>query len=230
MRVIDSPSPNHNPRGCGVDMLILHYTGMKNAEDALVRLCDPQAKVSAHYLIAENGDVFGLVPEELRAWHAGESIWRGRSDINSASIGVELANPGHEFGYRDFPAAQMEALASLARKILAHYAIPPRHVLGHSDIAIGRKRDPGERFSWQWLAAQGVGLWPDFERLATPGDFAALQKNLAAFGYDCPRSGTLDEATCAAVRAFQLHFRQERCDGEADEETRRRVAILARAV
>jgi N-acetylmuramoyl-L-alanine amidase len=170
------------------------------------------------------------VPEELRAWHAGKSVWRGRSDINSASIGVELANPGHEFGYRDFPAAQMEALASLAREILAHHAIPPRHVLGHSDIAIGRKQDPGERFPWRWLAAQGVGLWPDFARATVPGDFAGLQKNLVSFGYCCPLSGVPDNDTRAAVRAFQLHFRQECCDGEADEETRRRAAILARAI
>jgi len=230
MRIIDSPSPNHNPRGCGVDMLILHYTGMRNADDALARLCAAESKVSAHYMIAENGDVFGLVPEELRAWHTGISRWRGREDLNSASVGIELVNPGHEFGYREFPPAQMAALAGLAREIVARHAIPPRHVLGHSDIAIGRKQDPGEKFDWRWLAQQGVGLWPDFAGKGSAGDIADLQKNLAAFGYDCPQSGTLDEGTRAAVRAFQLHFRPAYCDGTPDDETRRRAAILVRAV
>src|SRR5579872_36543 len=146
MQIVEHPSPNHDARTSGVDMLILHYTGMVDQPAALARLTDPTAKVSAHYLIGEDGTVIRLVPEERRAWHAGVSHWRGRSDINSASIGIELVNPGHEFGYRDFPAAQMAALAELAKDIVARHKIPARHVLGHSDVAVGRKQDPGERF------------------------------------------------------------------------------------
>ncbi|MDE2228997.1 MAG: N-acetylmuramoyl-L-alanine amidase [Alphaproteobacteria bacterium] len=230
MRIVDHPSPNHDARPGVVDMLILHYTGMRDEAAALARLSDPAAKVSAHYLIDEDGAVIRLVPEKRRAWHAGASYWRGRTDINGASIGIELVNPGHEFGYRDFPAAQMEALAELAAGIVRRHPIPPRHVLGHSDVAIGRKQDPGERFDWQGLARRGVGLWPDFaSAAATSGDIAALQRDLASFGYRCPTTGMLDEETRAAVRAFQLHFRPARVDGGSDDETRVRAAVVARA-
>ncbi|SRR5579875_2857414 len=229
MRMVDRPSPNHDARPGAVDMLILHYTGMPDRESALARLTDPAAKVSAHYLIDDGGMVMRLVPEERRAWHAGVSYWRGRTDINGASIGIELVNPGHEYGYRDFPPAQMAALAALVGDIVRRHAIPARHVLGHSDVAIGRKRDPGERFDWRWLARRGIGLWPDFAAGGEPGDIAALQRNLAAFGYRCPTTGELDEDTAAAIRAFQLHFRPQRIDGAADEETRRRAGAIARA-
>ena len=230
MQIVERPSPNHDARTGTVDMLIIHYTGMIDQEAALARLTDPAAKVSAHYLIGEEGAVIRLVPEERRAWHAGVSYWRGRSDINSASVGIELVNPGHEFGYRDFPAAQMTALATLAKGIVNRHKIPARHVLGHSDIAIGRKQDPGERFDWHWLSRHGIGLWPDFAGGPPAGDIALLQRNLAKFGYDCPQSGALDEATRAAVRAFQLHFRSQHCDGTPDEETRRRATALAEIV
>ena len=231
MQIVERPSPNHDARTGIVDMLILHYTGMLDQAAALARLTDPAAKVSAHYLIGEDGAVFRLVPEERRAWHAGLSSWAGHRDINGASIGIELVNPGHEFGYRDFPAAQMATLAELARRIVVRHKIPQRHVLGHSDVAIGRKQDPGERFDWQWLARRGVGLWPDFAGAPTLADgIAPLQRHLAKFGYDCPQSGVLDEATHAAVRAFQLHFRPQHCDGTPDDETRRRATVLAAMV
>ncbi|MDE1969351.1 MAG: N-acetylmuramoyl-L-alanine amidase [Alphaproteobacteria bacterium] len=229
MQIVDRLSPNHDPRTGAVDMLILHYTGMVDQPAALARLTDPTAKVSAHYLIGEDGAIIRLVPEDRCAWHAGVSHWRSRADINGASIGIELVNPGHEFGYRDFPAAQMAALAELAKDIVARHKIPTRHVLGHSDVAIGRKQDPGERFDWRWLAQHGIGLWPDFAATPSTGNVAALQRDLAAFGYRCPMTGALDADTQAAVRAFQLHFRPTRVDGMADDETRARAAAVARA-
>jgi N-acetylmuramoyl-L-alanine amidase len=229
VRIVDQPSPNHDARAGAIDMLILHYTGMPDRAAALARLTDPAAKVSAHYLIGEDGTVIRLVPEARRAWHAGVSHWRGRTDVNSASIGIEMVNPGHEFGYRDFPAAQMTALVELAADIIRRHGIPARHVLGHSDVAIGRKQDPGERFNWQWLAGHGIGLWPDLANAPEPGDIAALQRDLASFGYRCPMTSELDEETRAVVRAFQLHFRPSRVDGAADDDTRRRAGAVARA-
>ena len=233
MRPIERLSPNFDARpGAGaIDMLILHYTGMKTAEEALDRLCDPAAKVSAHYVVGEDGQVWRLVDESQRTWHAGVSSWRGRSDINGASIGIELVNPGHEFGYRAFPEAQIEALEELARDILARHPIPARQVLGHSDVAPLRKEDPGELFPWQRLARSGIGLWPDFDAPATPSDtLADLQAMLATIGYGCPNTGVLDAETRAVIIAFQRHFYPLACDGALDLETRRRIAILARAV
>jgi N-acetylmuramoyl-L-alanine amidase len=231
MRFHDHPSPNHDARPGIVDMLILHYTGMESAAAALDRLCSPEAKVSAHYLIEEDGAVWRLVGEERRAWHAGVSSWRGRCDINGASIGVELVNPGHGLDYRPFPEPQMAALETLARAIIARHPIPPQHVLGHSDVAPQRKTDPGELFDWQRLARAGVGLWPDFTALPPPAaGIAELQRQLAAIGYDTPQSGAEDALTTAVITAFQRHFRPSLCDGKADPETRRRIAALAAAL
>lgn len=233
MEMRDRPSPNFDDRpGAGTaDMLILHYTGMKTAQEALDRLCDPAAKVSAHYLIDEDGTVWRLVDEAKRAWHAGVSSWRGRSDINAASIGIELVNPGREFGYRPFPKAQMAVLTELARAILTRHRILARQVLGHSDVAPLRKQDPGEFFDWASLGKAGIGLWPDFAQAASaPATTRALQEALARIGYACPASGVLDDETKAVVTAFQRHFRAERCDGVPDAETGRRIAILSRAV
>jgi N-acetylmuramoyl-L-alanine amidase len=233
MNLVDRPSPNFNERpGDGVvDMLILHYTGMRTASEALDRLCDPAAKVSAHYLIDEDGTVTRLVAEKHRAWHAGVSSWRGRTEINGASIGIELANPGHEFGYVPFPEAQIAALEELARGILARHPIPARQVLAHSDVAPLRKQDPGELFDWSRLARAGIGFCPDF---AVPGvaptDIAEIQALLAAIGYACPRRGALDAEMMAAVTAFQRHWRPEHCDGALDLETCRRIAILAQGI
>lgn len=206
---VERPSPNFNdrPAGMPVDMLVLHYTGMVSGISALRRLCDPDAKVSAHYLVDEDGTVYRLVPEEKRAWHAGLASWRGERDVNGRSIGIELVNPGHEYGYRDFPAPQMAALTRLARDILARHPVPPRNVVGHSDIAPDRKLDPGERFDWRGLAARGVGLWPATPQ-AVAGDVRAL---LAEYGYDT--------ATRQTIAAFQRHFRPARIDGIADGET-----------
>jgi N-acetylmuramoyl-L-alanine amidase len=234
MQIAERPSPNFDarPNGGRVDMLILHYTGMRTAQEALDRLCDPAAKVSAHYLIDEGGTVTRLVVEEKRAWHAGISSWRGRTDINGASIGIELVNPGHEFGYRRFPESQMAALEELARRILGRHPIPARHVIGHSDIAPLRKQDPGEFFDWPRLARTGIGFWPDFtgQTAAKLPGLREIQANLAVIGYFCPQSGAQDAATTAALLAFQRHFRPGRCDGVLDAETGRRIILLAEAL
>jgi len=158
MLITDLPSPNQDDRPLPVDMLILHYTGMQSAQAAIDRLRDPAAKVSSHYVVDEDGAIYRLVAEEQRAYHAGISYWRGRTALNDCSIGIEIVNPGHEWGYRPFPDAQMQAVRSLCLEILARHAIPARNVVGHSDVAPNRKQDPGELFPWRWLAGQGVGL------------------------------------------------------------------------
>jgi len=207
--MIERPSPNCGPRpdGVPVDMLVLHYTGMRSAEEALDRMCEPSARVSAHYCIDEDGSVTRLVSEGKRAWHAGVSYWRGETDINDRSIGIELVNPGHEFGYRRFPEVQITALTLLAAAILRRHPIPKRNVVGHSDIAPSRKRDPGELFDWPRLARVGIGLWP--KTLA--GEPGEVPRMLAEYGYRADEEG--------AVKAFQRHFRPARVDGVPDEET-----------
>jgi N-acetylmuramoyl-L-alanine amidase len=225
MRLIRTPSPNFGPRrGAGVDMLVLHYTGMCSAGEALARLCDPAAAVSAHYLVDEDGSVHALVDEAERAWHAGVGSWRGRGDVNSRSVGIELVNPGHEFGYRAFPTAQIDALMELGGGILARHPIPARNVVGHSDVAPARKEDPGELFPWPLLAEGGLGLWPfaGDEREAAPpaGQAAAL---LAGYGYDV---GDLAKT----VAAFQRHFRPDGIDGIMDAETAGRLMRLLAVV
>ncbi len=230
----ERPSPNFDERRCAVTMLVLHYTGMAGAGEALDRLTDPASGVSAHYLVDEDGTVTMLVPEALRAWHAGVANWRGIHDVNSASVGIEIVNPGHEFGYRPFPARQMEAVAALGRDILARHAMPQRNVLGHSDVAPERKQDPGELFDWRWLAARGVGLWPQAAPLATgtwrEGDggkrVAGLQRRLARFGYGIAVDGHYGTGTTSVVTAFQRHFRPGKVDGVADRETLARLAGL----
>ena len=217
---IERPSPNHDARPAGkpIDILLLHYTGMRDAEAALRRLTDPAAKVSSHYLIDEDGATYRLVDEGRRAWHAGVSYWGGERDINGVSIGIELVNPGHEFGYRPFPQPQMEALIELGRAIIASHPIPPARVLGHSDVAPTRKTDPGELFDWRALAEAGIGLWPT--PAEGPDDLASVQRALARYGYELAPSGAPDSATTAALQAFQRHFRPARVDGLPDAETR----------
>lgn len=228
--MIHQPSPNHEPRSEGreVDILVLHYTGMRDAAAALERMCDPAAKVSAHYMIDEDGRVFRMVPEDCRAWHAGVAFWRGARDINDRSIGIELVNPGHEFGYRAFPRAQMLALRDLARDILARHPIPPRNVVAHSDVAPLRKQDPGELFDWRWLARAGIGLWPtpDDEPAAYDRSLQEVQMLLGRYGWETVATGIADAATTAAIAAFQRHFRPARVDGRLDGETVRTLEAL----
>lgn len=228
MKLAYRPSPNHDDRrGQTVSMLVLHYTGMETGAAAVDWLANPASKVSAHYTIDEDGTVYIQVPEDRRAWHAGVSSWRGVTDVNSVSIGIELVNPGHEFGYRPFPEAQMQALIELAQGILARHAIPPRNVVGHSDVAPARKQDPGELFDWPRLAAAGIGLWPEAAHgnhaPLEPGDAGeavrAYQALLAAWGYGLTETGVFDADTEAVTLAFQRRFRPNALTGHADAQT-----------
>jgi N-acetylmuramoyl-L-alanine amidase len=211
---VETPSPNFNERQLPVTMIVLHYTGMESAEAALARLTDPAAEVSAHYLIDEDGTIHRLVPEDKRAWHAGKSHWRGITDVNSASIGIELVNPGHEFGYREFTGPQIEALIPLLQDIKQRYDITRGNIVGHSDIAPTRKQDPGELFPWGQLARLRLALPRPTKNLMDPlwGD-AGFLLALERFGYE-----VTDQL--AAVVAFQRRFRPELIDGEIDGECR----------
>jgi N-acetylmuramoyl-L-alanine amidase len=234
--MIEAPSPNFGPRKRPPDMVVLHYTGMRTGDAALERLRDPAAEVSAHYLVEEDGRVFRLVAEERRAWHAGRSFWRGETDINTASIGVEIVNPGHEHGYRAFPDIQIDAVIGLLDGVRARWTIDDRMIVGHSDVAPDRKTDPGELFPWKRLAEAGHGLWA--EPAPAPGDpldlgaegpgVFALQAGLTRLGYDCAPSGQFDARTASVVTAFQRHWRPDRVDGLADGETRARLIALLR--
>lgn len=235
-RILPRPSPNHDARtpGVPVDILVLHYTGMTSAQAALERLTDPAAKVSAHYTIDEGGAIYAHVDEARRAWHAGVSHWAGASDINARSIGIEIVNPGHEFGYVDFPDRQIEAVIALSLAVIARHAIAPARVLAHSDVAPARKQDPGEKFPWQELARRGVGLWSSArganEPLLRKGDEGAavsdFQKQLARFGYGLAPTAVYDEQTACVVTAFQRHFRPHLLDGQGDAQTQARLADL----
>ena len=214
LNIIDALSPNFDDRSLPITMLVLHYTGMRDAESAIARLRDPEAKVSAHYLVAEDGTILRLVPEESRAWHAGRSFWRGITDVNSASIGIEIVNPGHEFGYRPFPDEQVSALIPLVSEIKERHGITRGNIVGHSDIAPARKQDPGELFPWGKLARLRLALPRPTKNLMDPhwtdgGFLLALER----FGYDV-------SDPLAAVVAFQRRFRPELIDGTIDAECR----------
>jgi N-acetylmuramoyl-L-alanine amidase len=222
------PSPNHDARQTALDMIILHYTGMQAAAAALERLCDPAAKVSSHYFIDEAGAIAQLVPEARRAWHAGAGSWQGADDINSRSIGIEIANPGHDYGYPDFTPAQIDATIALCRDLIGRTGIPAARVLAHSDIAPSRKNDPGEKFPWATLNQAGIGLWVEPSRIVPgpeldPGDRSqfvrTVQGWLRDFGYGVTVNGEFDDITRDAVTAFQRHFRPARVDGIADHST-----------
>ena len=210
-----APSPNFDERDGPVAFLILHYTGMQDAQSAIDLLRSPASKVSAHYVVDEDGTITQLVAEEKRAWHAGISYWRGQRALNGASIGIEIVNPGHEWGYRAFPAAQMAAVTDLARGILARHAIPARNVVAHSDIAPNRKQDPGELFDWKGLAAEGIGVWTD-EFLDSKGFWC----DLSAIGYD------VELPARDVILAFQRHFLPQHLSGVEDDVTARRAAAV----
>ena len=231
------PAVNVEPRR-GVkkpSLLILHYTGMSSAVKAIDWLAREESKVSCHYVIDDLGRITQMVPERMRAWHAGQSFWRGETDINSHSIGIEIQNPGHADGYPAFPKPQMQAVIALSRDIVKRHAMKPGAVLAHSDVAPQRKIDPGEKFSWAMLAENGLGQWvkpspvrADDEGLSTGAKGDAVgnaQKQLAAYGYDVRPTGELDIRTSHVIRAFQLHVRPRRVDGRLDRST---IATLAR--
>jgi N-acetylmuramoyl-L-alanine amidase len=226
------PSPNYNERANGAtpDMILLHYTGMPDNEAALGQLCAPMAEVSAHYVVLEDGHIVQLVAERHRAWHAGVSSWAGDTDINSCSIGIEIANPGHDHGYPDFPKRQVAAVTALCRSILTRHQVPADRVLAHSDVAPARKQDPGEKFPWKLLANSGIGLWVKpapvspadalFVLGETDPAVAEMQQLLAKYGYGgLDPTGYLDATTRDAVAAFQRHFRPAKVDGVIDVST-----------
>lgn len=231
LAVLDFPSPNHGPRPIAhdgwphaIDMLVLHYTGMRSAQEALDRMCDSAAQVSAHYMVDEDGTILQLVEENRRAWHAGVSCWHGDHDVNGRSIGIEIVNPGHEFGYRPFPDAQMASVIALCQDILQHNAgITPRGIVGHAEVAPERKEDPGELFDWQALARAGIGLFPSQDlvsRMSPDGDPEAL---LHAIGYPLGGGNSLQKT----LVAFQRRYRPADLSGQADAETCRLLAAVA---
>lgn len=236
------PAVNVEPRRGGVRprLLILHYTGMLSARAAIDYLAKAESKVSCHYVIDERGRITQLVAEERRAWHAGVSNWKGETDINSLSIGIEIQNPGHELGYPPFPVAQMRAVAELSRDIVLRHQLPPEAVLAHSDVAPARKIDPGEKFDWAWLAENGVGHWvqpaPTREAdlglgVGASGDgVGAAQELLRTYGYAVEPTGVLDVATEFVIKAFQRHFRPRRVDGRLDRSTVRTLERLIAAL
>ena len=213
---IAAPSPNFNERKLPVRLIVLHYTGMENGPVALAKMRDPDAQVSAHYMVETDGRIFQLVDEAKRAWHAGLSSWQGETDINSSSIGIEIVNGGHDFGLPDFPAGQIDAVIELVRAVMGRHGVGPEAVIGHSDIAPGRKQDPGEKFRWDRLAEAGCAL--AVEPVAGGGD---PQAQLAAIGY------SLDAGLPAVVEAFQRRWRPGQVDGVIDAETARLIAAVA---
>jgi N-acetylmuramoyl-L-alanine amidase len=228
LEIRDRPSPNHGSRSepARIDMLVLHYTGMTSAEAAIERLCDPNARVSAHYVLEENGTIWRLVPEIRRAFHAGLSYWEGESDLNAVSVGIEIVNPGHEWGYRPFPAPQMASVERLCQDLVSRHSIPPHRIVGHSDIAPDRKTDPGELFDWPLLARAGIGIWPPMSP-PPPGsavDSAQSLADLAAIGYRVTA-----ELQTPAIVAFQRRFRPLCCDGWLDAETVTRLSEVRAA-
>jgi N-acetylmuramoyl-L-alanine amidase len=226
LRIQERASTNHGARDnpARIDMLVLHYTGMRSAAAALERLCDPLARVSAHYVVEEDGRVWQLVAESRRAFHAGVSCWGGERDLNRVSIGVEIVNPGHQWGYRAFPKPQMQAVEALCRDILQRHPIPAHRVVAHSDIAPDRKTDPGELFDWPRLACAGIGIWPvpDDAGWHGPVDRERALADLGAIGY-CPGAGP------AAVAAFQRRFRPASINGIIDPQTAARLTEVRAA-
>lgn len=251
-RYIPRPSPNFDARSRPIDLIVLHYTGMQDAETALARLSDPAPvagrfpgpwqsedatadaplpRVSAHYVVDEAGQIYSLVPEEHRAWHAGASSWEGDGEVNARSIGIEIVNGGHDFGLPEFPAAQIDGVIALLKDVFARWPqLNRKRVVAHSDIAPERKADPGEKFPWKRLADAGVSIWP--EHVATQLDdndpVSEVQQHLAIIGYGVKQTGYMDEVTRAALVAFQRRFRPSDISGGIDDETRYLLIALSR--
>jgi N-acetylmuramoyl-L-alanine amidase len=224
------PSANFGERANGrpPDMIVLHYTGMPDVEGAIAQLCTAGTDVSAHYIVLEDGRIIQSVPEDSRAWHAGAAFWAGEQDINSCSIGIEIINRGHDWGYPEFPLRQIAAVIALCRGIMLRRRVLSHRVLAHSDVAPARKKDPGEKFPWHSLANSGVGHWVqpapivrgETLKLGTIGDNVYnMQQALAKYGYGIPTNGKYDGPTMEVVTAFQRHFRPARVDGIADHST-----------
>lgn len=207
-----APSPHFSERALPLDAIIIHYTDMPSADEALAWLCHPTSQVSAHYLIDEAGKAYQLVQDEKRAWHAGESYWQGCTDMNSCSLGIELANPGHSHGYQPFPEAQIDSFLRLCEQLCRRWDIPKNRILGHSDIAPRRKQDPGHLFPWDILAREGFGLRPSSTQpvIASSDDF--VKESLSTIGYETV-------SLPHTIRAFKRHFQPHQADDRANEET-----------
>jgi len=228
MKITQRPSPNFDdrPDDVAIDMLVLHYTGMETGTAALDRLCNEESKVSSHYLVEEDGTIIQLVEDTKRAWHAGASYWSGRESLNAYSVGIEIVNPGHEWGYQDFPEVQMEAVKDLSVHLIKTHGIPQYNVVAHSDIAPDRKEDPGEKFDWKFMARNGVGIWPAAYDVMQAPDMREAMKALGIIGY---KVGT-NEQNFQAVRAFQRRYRGNQVDGNLDKITYGRILALAEII
>jgi N-acetylmuramoyl-L-alanine amidase len=238
MNIIQAASPNHDARKTPINMLVLHYTGMETGRAALDRMRSAEAKVSAHYMVEEDGRIFQLVDEASRAWHAGVSSWNGETDLNSASIGIEIVNGGHDFGLPEFPDVQIETVLTLSQAILSRHNIPQFNIVGHSDIAPARKQDPGEKFPWQKLSTAGIGYWPGdigadqralFELGSSDRGVAILQRGLAFIGYGIEVNGKFDVPTQQVIIALHRRYRPSKVDGIVDVQTMEIVTKLADA-
>jgi N-acetylmuramoyl-L-alanine amidase len=236
MSQLENQSPNQDARKLPITMLVLHYTGMESGEAAFERLLDPASKVSAHYMVEEDGEIKQLVDEGRRAWHAGLSFWNGITDINSASVGIEIVNGGHDFDLPEFTRPQLTSVIRLSKKIVKSYDIPDFNIVGHSDIAPSRKQDPGEKFPWKEVAQRGVGYWPSnvssdqrvvFELGATDRAISILQRGLAFIGYNIEVNGCLDATTAGVLSAFQRRYRPTHINGNIDIETVELITNLA---
>lgn len=236
MKIIDAPSPNHDERTLPISLLVLHYTGMETGAAALKRMCDPLAKVAAHYMVEEDGQIYRLVDESRRAWHAGASSWCGEDNINSASIGIEIVNGGHDFGLPEFPDVQIQAVIKLSQDIKKRHKISNFNVVAHSDIAPGRKQDPGEKFPWDKLADADIGIWPEVKtkdkrilldtRDTGSKHIHSVQSALSHLGYSIHVNGILDTTTKLVVEAFQRRYRPRKIDGQMDVQTMALLTLL----
>ncbi|MEJ0062969.1 MAG: N-acetylmuramoyl-L-alanine amidase [Alphaproteobacteria bacterium] len=228
MQIVRQDSPNWDERADGkaVQYVILHYTGMESADAARHRLCDPAAKASSHYMIERDGKIWQFVGEDKRAWHAGQSFWRGERDMNGVSVGIELVNRGHQFGYETFPDAQIGVCGDLILDIMHRHAVPASNIIGHSDIAPMRKEDPGEYFPWKALAARGIGLWgePAAEHEGAM-DIAEIRRSLRQIGYECPEAGEYDRELRLCLLAFQRHWHQDNLTGLPNAGTAARLRL-----
>jgi N-acetylmuramoyl-L-alanine amidase len=232
--ILQTSSPNFNARANGksINLIILHYTGMPEADAARARLCDPTSQVSAHYIIERDGKIWQLVAESERAWHSGVSYWQNETDINSTSIGIELVNRGHQFGYQTFPPVQITSCVSLVQNIMQRHAIAPWGVLAHSDVAPQRKEDPGELFPWQDCAPHGVGFWPQAipSAIQDPMPLAEIRTMLRAIGYECPLEGEYDLPLRRVLLAFQRHWLPHHLSGLADAPTSTMLHAVATTI
>ncbi|MEE9272549.1 MAG: N-acetylmuramoyl-L-alanine amidase [Robiginitomaculum sp.] len=235
MKVTDAPSPNHDERKLPISLVVLHYTGMKSGAAALAHMQSKKGGVCAHYMVAEDGEIFQLAQENARAWHAGVSSWHGVTDINSASIGIEIVNGGHDFGLPDFSSAQIKAVIELCKDIKARYNLPDKAFIGHSDIVPERKQDPGEKFPWEVLANHGIGNWPIvetndrrilFEKGASGKGVVIVQRGFANLGYNVAATGEFDIQTHYVCTAFQRRYRPDKVDGNMDVQTMEILKLL----